>query len=340
LTRPIDGRVADVNRRVGDVGESVATVAERIEELTRALGAYATTVAESNTYVGVESRRLQQSLEAVRARIDEHEQRTYSRIDRLEDAAYNERLSRAAEAPLERLDGAVANLVNHALNHRGFAAQAGLWFNPPVMIELGEGAARFAGVNERIVEMPYAFGALARRQPPARILEIGSAESTFSLSAATLGYQVTAIDLHPLPYAHPNLESVAARFEDWTAGSDRFDAAFLISTIEHFGLGAYGESATDGEADRQAIQRVRELLADDGFIVLTTPYGRAHIDTLERTYDEASLSALLEGWTVLDRRMAIRTDPCTWMPVAWDEASSADADAGVAMIVAVPADSS
>ena len=131
-------------------------------------------------------------------------------------------------------------------------------------------------------------------KPGARILDVGSAESTFPLSAASLGYKVTAIDPRPLPYSHPNLESHAARFEEWDAPSERFAAAFLISTIEHVGLRAYGEraygSTEHGEgADLELINRVRELLAPDGILVLTTPYGQ-RVDTteLERIYDEES----------------------------------------------------
>ena len=197
ITGPLDGRVADINRRVGDARNAVErqgeAVSAQVTELTRELGAFATTATESNSYVGVEMRRFEESLEALRTHIDEREAQSYV-----------VRLNEAAEAPLERLDGAVANLINHASGHRGFAAQAGLWFNPPVTVELGEGRARLAEVNERIVEMPFAFGALARLKPPARVLEIGSAESTFALSAASLGYQVTAVDLQPIPYAHPN----------------------------------------------------------------------------------------------------------------------------------------
>ena len=219
-------------------------------------------------------------------RIDDQEVRLLARIDTVEDVGHVDRLNRAAEAALEEVDGAVANLVNRANGHRGFAAQAGLWFNPPVTVELGEGRARLATVNERIVEVPFALQALARLTPPARVLDIGSAESTFSLSVASLGYEVTALDLQPLPYSHPNLETVVGRLEDFDPGSERFDAAVLISTIEHFGLGAYGEPAGEDGADRAAIARVGELLTDDGFLVLTTPYGPARVDALERTYDE------------------------------------------------------
>lgn len=321
LLRPLDGRIADINRRVTDARGSIEAVSESIEELGRELGAYSTTATESNSYVGVEIRRLQGSTNAVEAslaeldeRVREHEQRVLSRIDTLDRRAYAEHLDSAARAPLEQLDGAVANLLNYANGHRGFAAQAGLWFNPPMNVELGAGEARLASVNERIAEMPYALAALGRLRLGARVLEVGSAESTFALSAASLGYEVTAVDLHPLPYSHPNIESVVGRFEDFQPEQGSFDAAFLISTIEHFGLGAYGERKVAVGADRRAIERIGELLSDDGLLVLTTPYGAAGVNELERTYDEDTLAELLDGWSILDRLVLERHDELTWIP--------------------------
>ena len=134
--------------------------------------------------------------------------------------------------PLERLDEPLAQAINYATSHEGFHAQAGLWFNPPVAVGLSAGAATAVQVTERIVEVPFAMAALSRLGPGARILDIGSAESTFPLSAASLGYQVTAIDPRPLAYSHPNLESHPVLLEDWDAPAGSFDAAFLISTIE------------------------------------------------------------------------------------------------------------
>jgi hypothetical protein len=322
--------VADINRRVTDVRLSITALDEYVDVLARELGAYATTATESNAYVGAEMRRLQDAVESHEARITE-------RLETLEGLGYVERLNRAVDAPLEHLDGAVANLINHAAGHRGFAAEAGLWFNPAVTVELGEGKAHLAGVNERIVELPFALGALSRVSPPARVLDIGGAESTFSLSAASLGYQVTAVDLHPLPYSHPDLEAVVGRFEDWDPGTRRFSAAFLISTIEHFGLGAYGEAPGQKGADRAAVERVSELLDDEGFLVLTTPYGPTRVDDLERVYDEKALAALLKGWTVIDHRTVLRKDERTWLPEVPGGASPTDKEQGVVMVVAVPA---
>ena len=336
FTGPLDGRVADVNRRVHDVGMSVSVIGERLEGVTREVGAYTATLTEANSYVGIEMRRMQESIDVLSARLDEHEAATLERIDTLAEEHYEMRLNRAADAPLERLDGPLAHVVNQASGHRGFAAQAGLWFNPPATVELQRGGARLADVNERIVELPFALSALSRLRPQARVLDVGSAESTFSLSVASLGHQVTAIDLHPLPYTHPNLHAIVGRFEDWDPGSALFDAVFLISTIEHFGLGAYGEPASESGSDRAAVERAANLLDEGGFMVLTTPYGPADINPLERTYDEQALGALLEGWTIIERSTVVRRDHLTWMAVDLGASSVGPDERAVVMVVAAP----
>lgn len=339
FTGPLDGRVADINRRVGDAQRSAnrssAALEDRLGALRGELGVYATATNETSALVGVELRHFEDLLQELQETAKTMGRQLVDRIDSLGHSDYVQRLDHATSMPLSRLDGAAANLINHAAGHRGFAAQAGLWFNPPVTVELGEGGARLAHVNERIVEIPFAMRALGRLEPPARILDIGAAESTFSLSAAALGYRVTALDLHPLPYSHPLLESVVGRFEDWDPGEARFDAVFLISTIEHVGLGAYGEPVGDGDADLALLARVREqLLSDDGLLVLTTPHGAADQDALERTYDDASLARLLDGWTMLEQRVVQRTDDRTWMP---REQSDASEGPGVVMVLATPA---
>ena len=129
--------------------------------------------------------------------------------------------------------------------------------------------------------------------------------------------QVTAVDPRPLAYSHPNLDSHVALLEQWDAPSEPFAAAFLISTVEHVGLGAYGEglygSPEHGEgADVALLDRVRKLLAPEGLMILTTPYGKRQVTELERIYDEESLGKLLAGWEVLERQMVARRDALTW----------------------------
>jgi len=266
------------------------------------------------SYTGVETRRLEESLDAHELRMFDEVRRMSDEVRRLDERGYVQRLDRVSQGPLSELDGALANAINHANGHEGFAAQANLWFNPSITVTLSEGSAAISDVNERIVELPFALGRLGRLEPPARILDIGGAESTFALSAASLGYRVTAIDPQGIPYSHPHLDRFSCRLEEWDSDGEPFAAAFLISAIEHFGLGAYGERAAGEHADVAALARVRELLSDDGLLVLTTPYGEPSIDDFERVYDDAGLEALFAGWQILERQTVMQTARDVWQP--------------------------
>jgi hypothetical protein len=325
ILAPIDGRVADINSRVD-------RTAQRVDRLETAVSTFAEAATESTSYVGVELSRIGGQLDSLE-----------SATQRLSEAGlidYHRRwLAEAIRQPVEQLDGDLATVLNYAVGHRGPAAQANLWFNAPVTVELREGEARLTRVNERIVEVPFAMMALSRLPAGSSILDVGSAESTFPLSAASLGYRVTAVDPRGLPYSHPQLETIAARFEDLQPPGRPFDAVFLISTIEHVGLPAYGVTprgdVTPGRgADRELLQRVRsELLAPDGFVVVTTPYGERAVDDFERTYDDDALASLFDGWRITERRAASARDAVTWEPL---DPGAAVGDDGVVMIVATP----
>ncbi len=333
LTSPIDGRVADINRRIGDATQRLDAEGELLVKLDAAVASFAEASTEATSYVGMELGRIAGLIDAL-------ERSSHDFSDAGREEQYRRRLAEAIDLPLTQLDAELASVLNHAAGHRGFAAQADLWFNPPVTVELGAGGARLAGCNERIVEVPFAMMALKRLQDGARILDIGSAESTFPLSAASLGFRVTAVDPRGLPYTHPNLHTFDGRFEDFEAPQERFDGVFLISTIEHVGLPAYGVTphgdVVPGQgADRELLQRLRaELLAPNGIVVITTPFGKPGANDFERTYDADALDALLDGWTTLSRQIVGRRDETTWAPVDDREAASG---AGVALIVATPA---
>jgi SAM-dependent methyltransferase len=333
LARPVvwrvDQRVAAVNRKIDSVREASL---------------------EASSYIGVELRWLHDQLAELHAQnatvLDQQAALRELMAGFGQEAGvggtsfeeyYRTRLEQADGMPLQELDEALAHAINYANSGRGLYAQANLWFNPPVAAALAAGAAVPVQVSERIVEVPFAMAALGRLERGARILDIGSAESTFSLSAASLGYEVTAVDPRPLAFSHPNLESRAALLEDWDAPPEPFAAAFLISTIEHVGLGAYGErpygSPDHGAgADVAMLDRVRELLAPQGLMILTTPYGTRDVTELERTYDEESFNKLLAGWEILERQVAARRDPLVWER---DEKVISGAR-GVMMVIARP----
>jgi hypothetical protein len=73
---------------------------------------------------------------------------------------------------LEQLDAAHAEYLNWAGGPEGYAAQAGLWFNPPVPVHHVAGGVEPLLVNERIVEQPFVFGAVASLTVSSRFLVV------------------------------------------------------------------------------------------------------------------------------------------------------------------------
>lgn len=233
----------------------------------------------------------------------------------------------------EAIDADVASVLDRETGAEGFAAQRGLWFNPPVWVGYDPGDVVVRGVNERIAEVPHVFRALLRLDPGARVLDVGAAESTVALSVASLGYDVTALDIRPYPFSHPRLRTVVAAIEDWET-DERFDAVVCLSTIEHIGIGAYGDEAKGARADLAAMRRMHELTKPDGLLVLTTRFGEAGEDELQRTYDRAGLEELLEGWNVDDLTVLRRENATTWIA---DGAGDPPPSEAVALVTATRA---
>lgn len=252
----------------------------------------------------------------------------------LRDAGLPANLRAGIDTSVDELDTGTANFLNYASGHRGFAAQRGFWFNPPISLSYEAGSVRPADANERIVELPYVYRALGRGEPGSSVLDVGAAESTLAFSLASLGYNLTAVDLHPYPLSHPQLRSVQADILEWET-TERFDIVLCISTLEHIGLGVYGDEPASAvaSADRSAVERLRELTTPGGIMVLTVPFGAASADKTQRAYDRAGLERLIEAWTVEDLTIVRREDSLTWR-VADENGSGSDGDRHVALVTA------
>jgi SAM-dependent methyltransferase len=231
-----------------------------------------------------------------------------------------------------------ADFLNWSNGHNGPAAQAGVWFNPPVTVFHHDGTVRANDVNERIVEIPYVLGAVGALPPGSRILDFGSTESTVALSLAALGHDVIAADLRPYPLQHPRLRSLVGPIEEWAGPEQPLDAVTCISALEHVGLGAYDETPTDGELDRDIAERFKRWLRPGGELVLTAPYGRWEVTETQRVYDAAHLDALLAGWRIVDRAVCVQTAHDRWERAAGEPPASTweDGTRGVVLVRATP----
>ena len=196
------------------------------------------------------------------------------------------------------LDIGAATLLNYSESHRGFRSQAGLWFNPPDIVAYDKGRVTLSAITERSVEIPYVLSAVtSRKKAGARVLDVGCSESLVPLEFASLGYSVTGIDLREYPLHHPNLTTFATPLEDWET-DETFDVVVCLSSIEHFGLGTYGEKAVDERLDHRAMQILLDRIEPDGLLVLTIPFGETEVTPVQRMYDRHDLDALLQGWVI------------------------------------------
>jgi hypothetical protein len=161
--------------------------------------------------------------------------------------------------------------------------------------------------------VPYVISSvLSDIAPGGRVLDFGATESTVSLSLASLGYRVTALDSRGYPLEHPNLTVVKSLVEDWEGPAEPFDRIIAISAIEHVGIGHYDEDESDRVDDRGLIALFRRWLAAGKLLTVTVPYGTWGVDDVQRTYDDRHLDALFEGWEIVERRMFSRTSPTVW----------------------------
>ena len=290
LAARLEGRISDLE-----------TAGNQTRDESRAMGE---AVAEVLTFLNRSIRESSAALSEVNAQVDSF------RVPLSEVKSELEELKRhvtAVPEGLASLGQRDAILLNHAESHDGFGAEKGLWFNPPVTLRYTAGDVELGDINERIVEMPFVFEKMADLALGARILDVGCAESTVAFSLASLGYEVTGIDLHPYPFRHPNLTTVASAVEEWDCPDSYFDGIVCLSSIEHFGLGVYGEEETEG-LDILAMERIARWAKPGALLALTTPFGQYQVNAQQRTYDKPALRRLLAGWDIIEIHTAIRLD--------------------------------
>jgi hypothetical protein len=234
---------------------------------------------------------------------------------------------------VQGMSSGLAEALNFADGHKGYASQSNLWFNPALSLRYSDGSVELSNVNERIVETTFVLAeAVARTPKGGRILDLGCAESLIAYELASFGFEVVGVDLNEYPLEHPNLRTIASSLETIEDDDLRnFDTIVCLSAIEHFGLGAYGEDPNEDRADIEALGRLSALSGPDTALILTTPFGEPSVTEFQRVYDSDGLDELLGAWDVVERRFATQDD-ASWTIQSGPETSSDGHN--VAMVVA------
>ncbi|MDH4075931.1 MAG: class I SAM-dependent methyltransferase [Acidimicrobiia bacterium] len=305
------GKFNHMDFRMDQVSGTLVSSHNAISDQLALQGARLMAMEQTVRQVQAEADALAAELSAVRSEIG------FARkdiVERIAQVAPSVRLRELTGARLDAIDSGASAFLNYAASHQGPLADAGLWVNTPVTVEWQEGAARLGSVNERILEQPFVFAALGDLAPGTRVLDVGGAESTVALSLASLGYRVTVAEPQGYPFRHPNLTVHQGPVASLVPEAP-FDAVVLLSAIEHFGLGHYpggGDNAAGSDADVAAMRQVARLMASGGRLVLTTPYGPAAVNDVERTYDRDGVMRLLDGWRIHYAAVGRRVDDVTW----------------------------
>lgn len=191
---------------------------------------------------------------------------------------------------------------------------------------------------DRIVEIPFVFQNLDLPKG-AKILDFGCSESSLSLHLASLGYRVVGVDLRPYPFTHPNFQFVQGDLLESGFGDAEFDAVIAVSTVEHCGLGAYGDTPRGG-GDEEIVREIFRVLRPQGRLLITVPYGRAGAASWYRVYDRKALTSLLRSFKIAKAEYYVGMNRKEWRPAAEEELAEVDSvgpgfSQGVACLVAV-----
>lgn len=198
---------------------------------------------------------------------------------------------------IETLDEGFRLRVNQELGGEGKIAEAGLWFEPPVRVELDRDGPRIARVSARILEQIFVHTHLPR--PPAHLLDLGCGSATNAIEMASLGFQVVGVDARPMSLRHPNFTMIQTQLADLPFEDESFDGVVALSTQQYSGL-AWSTSAEGGASLERAVAEVFRVLKRAGRVLLTLPFGRTTVKPAQHVYYRNQIDRLLHDFHIIE----------------------------------------
>lgn len=129
-------------------------------------------------------------------------------------------------------------------------------------------------------------------------LVVGSESPWYECILHQHGARVSTIEYRKIECNIPGLEVQTP--EQFAKQPRKFDVVVSISSIEHDGLGRYGDPL-DPDGDLKAMHNFRDLLKPDGLLLLAVPLGPdALVWNAHRIYGPLRFPKLIEGWQLID----------------------------------------
>lgn len=150
----------------------------------------------------------------------------------------------------------------------------------------------YLNVNERLAD--YAFVHQNLNLPDnGKILDIGSNGNRLVLELAISGFDVYGLDPLGCSFSHPELSIIIGDICQSPFSDNSFDVVTAVSTLEHIGLGRWGDPQIEN-ADRVALSEIRRILKSGGKLIMTVPFGKTKVvyhgkKPLHKIYDCAAV---------------------------------------------------
>jgi len=153
--------------------------------------------------------------------------------------------------------------------------------------------------SSRSVEYTWIYMNIPHNKNQTRMLDVGSVGSHLPITLGQMGYKVWCIDVRKYEYTEllSNVRCIVGDIRKTNFDTGFFDIVTVVSTIEHIGLGRYGDSV-DMNGDKLAMREIRRILSTDGCSLITLPFGKKMTYASHRVYDKESLRALFKGFAV------------------------------------------
>lgn len=171
-------------------------------------------------------------------------------------------------------------------------------------------------ISERIIEYPLIFALLGfdKKKRGQKILDVGCYYSNFPIQLASMGFKTWGIDVAPYQLKHPNFTFVRGDVQKTKFPNNFFDVVTSISTVEHIGVGYYGDK--EGKSsDRDAIREIARVIKTRGKLLLTAPYNKTfRMGKTQRFYDKKSLVSLLNPYFKIQKTYIFQSKNSKWFP--------------------------
>jgi len=155
-----------------------------------------------------------------------------------------------------------------------------------------------------------------------RLLDVGSVGSFLPINLASQGYEVWCIDVRQYEGKGlvQNLKFLVGDVRKTRFENDFFDCVIAVSTLEHIGLGRYGEWL-EPDGDITAVSEISRIMSINGMLLVTLPFGKGEVFPSHRVYNQQRLRAILKGLKVEREDYYTRNKSGFWSPCAKEDLS-------------------